>query len=94
MYRLMCALFLCGCVVESAKILAIFPSLGYSQYFVGEPLLVHLAERGHEITLISFYKPKPPVKNIKPIEVDGWKPYLEGNKFFFWQKRKSEIFCL
>lgn len=55
--------------VEGAKILAIFPSPGYSQYFVGEPLLIQLAERGHQITLISFYKPKRPVNNINSIEV-------------------------
>lgn len=71
--------FWCCFVVESAKILAIFPSPGYSQYFVGEPLLIHLAEeRGHEITLISFYKPKKSIKNIHPIEVEGLKPFYEG----------------
>lgn len=83
-------LLLCGCVVDSAKILAIFPSPGYSQYFVGEPLLVHLAEDvGHEVTLISFHKPKRPVKNLTPILVPDLIPYHQGipiQLFFFIQQ--------
>lgn len=71
-------LFCCSTVVKSAKILAIFPSPGYSQYFVGEPLLIQLARRGHEITLVSFHKPKQPINNIIPIEVRGLKAFNEG----------------
>lgn len=69
---------LCISIVQSAKILAIFPGPGYSQYFVGEPLLLHLAQRGHEITLVSFYKPKQPVKNLISIEVNGLDKINEG----------------
>lgn len=73
-------LFCCSIAVKSAKILAIFPSPGYSQYLVGEPLLLHLAERGHEITLISFHKPKHPVNNIKLINVTGLKAFHVGKQ--------------
>lgn len=70
-YIFVSCLFWWCVVVKSAKILAIFPSPGYSQYFVAEPLLTHLAQRGHEITLMSFFKPKQPVNNITPIEISG-----------------------
>lgn len=83
MYRFIGVLLvlLCGFVVDSAKILAVFPGLGYSQYFVGEPLLVHLAEKGHEITLISFHTPKTSIENINSIQVAGLKSSLKGSKF-------------
>lgn len=72
----------CAVLVKPAKILAIFPSPGYSQYFVGEPLLIDLAQRGHEITLVSFHKPKKPVRNIKTIQVAGLRPFHEGKMGF------------
>lgn len=62
----------------SAKILAIFPSYGYSQFFVAQPLLKHLAKRGHEITLISAHKPKETYKNIEVINAPGVLQMGEG----------------
>lgn len=84
MYRLttviiFIVLLFCSYVVETSKILTIFPSAGYSQYFVGEPLLMHLAKRGHEVTLISFHTPKKSVENINVIKVDSL-ANLKGKK--------------
>lgn len=56
---------------HSAKILAIFASYGYSQFFVGQPLLEHLAHRGHEITLVSAHRPKKQVENVEVINAPG-----------------------
>lgn len=77
-------LYACSFLVDGANILAIFPSPGYSQYFVAEPLLLHLAQRGHNITLVSFYKPKKPVQNIVPIEVEGLDAYHETKGKILW----------
>lgn len=80
MYRFWVFALLCtvGFVVEGAKILAIFPGPGYSQYFVGEPLILHLAKQGHQVTLVSFYKPKEAVKNVIPIQVERSKELQDG----------------
>lgn len=67
---------------NSAKILAVFPSYGYSQFFVGQPLLKHLAKRDHEITLISAHKPKQLTKNIEVITAPGILQMSEGNEKF------------
>lgn len=56
---------------DSAKILAIFPSYGYSQFFVGQLLLKNLAKNGHEITLLSAHKMKQTVENIESITAPG-----------------------
>uniref|UniRef100_A0A1I8PV86 UDP-glucuronosyltransferase n=1 Tax=Stomoxys calcitrans TaxID=35570 RepID=A0A1I8PV86_STOCA len=54
---------------ESAKILAIFPYPGPSQYLVVQPYLKALAARGHELTVISAFPQKKPLENYRDIEV-------------------------
>lgn len=86
--------FLCIAVVailqpellHSAKILAVFASLGYSQFFVGLPLLKQLAKRGHEITLLSPHKPKQSIENIEHIHASGILQMWEGNKKLLFKK--------
>lgn len=63
---------------ESSKILGVFPSPGYSQFILGERLMTELANRGHEVTVISPFQPKNPVKNYKTILVDGILKMFEG----------------
>lgn len=67
-------------VTLSAKILAVFPSYGYSQFFVGQPLLKHLSKRGHKITLLSAHKPREHIQNIEVIEAPGVFHMGEGKK--------------
>ncbi|XP_014094002.3 UDP-glucosyltransferase 2 [Bactrocera oleae] len=52
---------------ESAKILAIFPFTGPSQYMCVQPYLKTLAARGHEVTSISVFPQKTPLKNFRDI---------------------------
>lgn len=57
--------------VKCAKILAVFPSPGYSQFILAERLMTELVRRGHDVTVISPYKPKEDIKNYRSILVDG-----------------------
>lgn len=55
--------------IESAKILALFPFPGPSQYILVQPYLKALAARGHEVTVINAFPQKQPVKNFRDIPV-------------------------
>ncbi|XP_058975190.1 UDP-glucosyltransferase 2-like [Musca domestica] len=61
---------------EGAKILSIFPYSGPSQYIFISPLLKALAEKGHEVTSISTFPQKKPLKNFRDIAV------MENSKIF------------
>lgn len=56
---------------ETARILGVFPSPGYSQFVLAERLMTALAKRGHEVTAICPFQPKKPLVNYKTILVDG-----------------------
>lgn len=60
-------LLLATCAVQSAKILGVFHMMSYSHYIVGHALLKELASRGHEVTMISSFEPKTPIKNYRTI---------------------------
>ncbi|XP_055537534.1 UDP-glucosyltransferase 2-like [Wyeomyia smithii] len=69
---------------EASRILCIYPSPGRSHVMVGQALLKGLAERGHEVTMVSPFKLSKPVKNYREIlvPVDDYvakktKEYLE-----------------
>ncbi|XP_062553023.1 UDP-glucosyltransferase 2-like [Armigeres subalbatus] len=55
--------------VDSAKILCVFPSPGRSHVLVGQVLLKALAERGHQVTMVSPFKLSKPVPNYREIYV-------------------------
>lgn len=55
--------------VQSAKILCVFPSPGRSHVLVGQTLLKALAERGHEVTMVSPFKLSKPVPNYREIYI-------------------------
>ncbi|XP_054084659.1 UDP-glucosyltransferase 2-like [Zeugodacus cucurbitae] len=64
------ALWILACFtnsLESAKILAIFPFRGPSQYICVQSYLRTLASRGHEITSVSAFPQKTPLKNFRDI---------------------------
>lgn len=54
---------------NGAKILSVFGLPGPSQYIMASALLKGLAERGHEVTSISTFPQKTPVKNFRDIAV-------------------------
>lgn len=57
--------------VNCAKILGMFPMAAYSHYRLGSILLKELAARGHDVTFISAFPQKTPVKNFKDVDVSG-----------------------
>ncbi|KAF2887189.1 hypothetical protein ILUMI_18984, partial [Ignelater luminosus] len=63
---------LCSVVisVENARILGIFHMPSYSHNIVGKTILKALAKRGHEVTMISTFPLKSPMKNYEDIYID------------------------
>lgn len=53
---------------DSAKILGIFPTMSKSHYFVGESLMKALVDAGHEVTVISPFVQKKPIKNWREFD--------------------------
>lgn len=58
----------------SADILAVFPHTGKSHFDVFEPFILRLAERGHTLTVLSFFPQKTPVANLSDISLVGVSP--------------------
>lgn len=57
--------------VNSARILGLFPHTGKSHQMVFEPLLLKLAEKGHHVTVASFFPQKNPPPNYTDISFEG-----------------------
>lgn len=65
------------CLVNSAlsvDILAVFPHTGKSHFDVFEPLVLALADRGHRLTVVSFFPQKFYVPNYTDISLVGLAP--------------------
>ncbi|KAG7302056.1 hypothetical protein JYU34_013510 [Plutella xylostella] len=68
---------LCLNEVSPLNILGIFPHNGKSHFFVFEPFLRELANRGHNLTVISHFPQKAPLKNYRDISLAGKLAVLE-----------------
>uniref|UniRef100_A0A023EW79 UDP-glucuronosyltransferase n=1 Tax=Aedes albopictus TaxID=7160 RepID=A0A023EW79_AEDAL len=53
--------------VQSAKILGVFPTSSKSHYIVGSALMKALANKGHEVTVISPFPQQKPLKNYRDV---------------------------
>ncbi|XP_059055471.1 UDP-glucosyltransferase 2-like [Achroia grisella] len=56
---------------DAARILGLFPHTGKSHQMVFEPLLRTLAERGHHLTVVSFFPLKNPPENYTDVSLEG-----------------------
>ncbi|KAK9886103.1 hypothetical protein WA026_014892 [Henosepilachna vigintioctopunctata] len=65
---------------DNYKILAVFPMHSHSHYTLGFNLLEEMANRGHEISLISPYPLAKPLKNFRDISVASIKTAVEEIK--------------
>lgn len=65
---LLCGIFL---ACDGAKILGIWPMPAPSHFILGERLFKSLAARGHEVSMISPFPQKTPIKNWRDINLDG-----------------------
>ncbi|KAJ8720263.1 hypothetical protein PYW07_012306 [Mythimna separata] len=57
--------------VLSLNILGVFPYQGKSHFFVFVPYLQELANRGHNLTVISYFPQKTPIQNYHDISLAG-----------------------
>lgn len=57
--------------VETARILGVFPVPQYSHYILGGRLMKALAEKGHDVTIITPFREKDPPKNYKEVFLEG-----------------------
>lgn len=66
------AFILLGTWTEGHRILGLFPHFGYSHFKVFYPLLRNLAERGHNVTVITYIKsPDLPLDNYEELLLKG-----------------------
>lgn len=65
-------------VEKPLNILGIFPHEGLSHSFVFDPYLTELARRGHNVTVISHFPQKTPLKNFRDISLAGTLPISKG----------------
>ncbi|CAH0545936.1 unnamed protein product [Brassicogethes aeneus] len=56
--------------VKSANILGVFPMPAHSHYTLGITLMKELVSRGHEVTFISAFQEKTPIKNLREVSLD------------------------
>lgn len=61
------AMFMAG--MESSKILILYPTMSISHMLPLQTLAVVLAEKGHEVTFVSPFPLKKPVKNYRDVKV-------------------------
>ncbi|XP_065354385.1 UDP-glycosyltransferase UGT5-like [Calliphora vicina] len=70
--------------VTCAKILALFPFPGPSQYILVQPYLKALAAKGHELTVINAFPQKQPISNFRDVLVmevhDNYAEFVEQAK--------------
>lgn len=73
---LFCVFIDCVC---SAKILAVCPWAGRSHFIFKEPLFLKLAERGHQITVLSHFPQVTKVPNYRDVSLVGSRPILDDS---------------
>jgi len=95
------SVFLCAIIVSNVsgyKILGVFHPPAKSHYIVGHALMKGLAEAGHEVTIITPFKEKNPIKNYEEVylkhsleeAIKGTRAgnFLNFNNMPFWKLAK------
>lgn len=62
---------------HGARILGIFTTPLGSHYILGSTLLTALADRGHDVTMVTGYQGRK-VENVRHVVIDGIKEEMEG----------------
>lgn len=68
-------------LTEAANILAVFPHTGKSHYFMFEPFVYKLAERGHKVTVITHFPDENPPPNVQFISTQVPQQTIFFNSF-------------
>ncbi|XP_013183121.2 UDP-glucosyltransferase 2 [Amyelois transitella] len=71
---LLAALLAAAGPARAARVLGLFPHTGKSHQMVFEPLLRRLAERGHHVTVASFFPLADPPENYTDVSLQGIAP--------------------
>lgn len=87
---LSCCIFYRCANSEKLNVLAILPYEGKSHFYVFEPYLRELSQRGHNVTVISHFPQKAPIKNYHDISLAGALKVLESH--FTMQKSYLTVF--
>lgn len=66
------------CFGNSARILGIFHMAAFSHHRLSDIILKELATRGHEVTVITPYAEKKPIKNFKQVVLTGAEEEFES----------------
>lgn len=66
---LILSIIFCCSLVSSYKILCFFPTISKSQWVFGTPLLVALAEKGHQVTSVSPFSLGKSVHNFNEVVI-------------------------
>ena len=79
MNQLLIFLALTFTIASSYKILGVFPIDAKSHYAIAEATMRALHEAGHEVTMISGFELKKPLKKFRQIKISSFmKKYEEG----------------
>uniref|UniRef100_A0A336LHP8 CSON001305 protein n=1 Tax=Culicoides sonorensis TaxID=179676 RepID=A0A336LHP8_CULSO len=76
---------------ESAKILCFYPTPSKSGVLISQPLMVELANRGHEVTVVSSFPLPYTVKNYRDIEIPLGPEIRELTKLITTKERGHKI---
>ncbi|XP_018563298.1 UDP-glucuronosyltransferase 2B10 [Anoplophora glabripennis] len=79
-------IFLAICIAEPAKILGIFPTPAVSHFTLGFRLMKELADRGHEVTMVSPFPQKTPIANYTDVAVESMTEALDEYKKDFFNR--------
>lgn len=72
--KLLTVLAVIACVIfgaSGARILALFSSTAKSHYYVFEPLLKRLSEKGHEVVTVNHFPQKVSLSNFTDVDISG-----------------------
>ena len=70
-FKLFCLVGTLVSLSDSYKILTIYHIPTGSHYILASRLVKEIAKKGHEVTFITPYPSKMPVKNVKEIPLEG-----------------------
>lgn len=65
---------------DAYRILGVFPGPTYSHHALGNRLMKALAEKGHDVTMISAYRENNPPGNYRKIDLEGIVEKVEGRE--------------
>jgi hypothetical protein len=66
------------CQVQALKILAVLPMTMKSHYAIGHSIVESLLDAGHEVTEITCFVPKSPIKNLKIVQIPDVIELMKG----------------